>query len=32
MDELKPISHKEFNKFMKGKGFNGRNNHVLKDL
>ena len=30
--ELKPISHKEFNKFMKGKGFKGRNNYMLKDL
>ena len=32
MDESKPISHKEFNKFMKGKGFKGRKNNTLKDL
>ena len=32
MDELKPIAHKECNKFIKGKGFRGRNNYVLKDL
>ena len=32
MDELKPISHKEFNEFMEGKEFKGRNNCVLKDL
>ena len=32
IDELKPISHKEFNQFMKGKGFKGRKNYVLKDL
>ena len=24
MDDLKPISHKEFNEFIKGKGFKGR--------
>ena len=30
--ELKPISHKKFNEFIKGKGFKGRNNQVLKDL
>ena len=29
MDELKLISHKEFNEFMKGKG---RNDYKLKDL
>ena len=27
-----PITHKEFNEFMKGKGFKGRNNYKLKDL
>ena len=32
MGDLKPISHKEFNKFMKGKGFEGRNNYKLKML
>ena len=31
MDELKPISHKEFNKFIKGKGFKGRKDYTLKD-
>ena len=30
--ELVPITHKEFNKFIKGKGFKGRNNYKLKDL
>ena len=29
---LRPITHKEFNEFMKGKGFTGRNNYKLKDL
>ena len=32
MGDLKPISHKEFNEFIKGKGFNGRNNCKLKEL
>ena len=32
MDDLKPISHKKFNEFMKGKGFKGRNNYKLKEL
>ena len=32
MDELKPISHKEFNEFIKGRGFRGRNDYALKDL
>ena len=32
MENLKPISHKEFNEFIKGKGFIGRNGHKLKDL
>ena len=27
-----PITHKEFNEFIKGKGFKGRNNYKLKDL
>ena len=30
--ELHPIRHKEFNEFIKGKGFTGRNNYKLKDL
>ena len=29
---LCPIRHKEFNEFIKGKGFKGRNNYQLKDL
>ena len=29
---LRPISHKEFNEFIKGKGFEGRNEYKLKDL
>ena len=32
MDSLKPITHKEFNEFIKEKGFKGRNNHKLKEL
>ena len=32
MNDLKPISHKVFSKFIKGKGFKERNNYVLKDL
>ena len=31
-NELLPISHKEFNDFIKGKGVIGRNNYKLKDL
>ena len=30
--DLTPISHKEFNEFIKGKGFKGRNNYKLRDL
>ena len=30
--ELCPITHKQFNEFIKGKGFKGRNNYKLKDL
>ena len=30
--ELKPISHKEFNEFIKGKGVVGRNQYRLKEL
>ena len=30
--ELVPITHKEFNEFIKGKDFKGRNNYKLKDL
>ena len=29
---LCPITHKEFNEFIKGKGFKGRNNYKLSDL
>ena len=29
---LCPIRHKEFNEFIKGKGFKGRNNYKLEDL
>ena len=29
---LHPITHKEFNEFIKGNGFTGRNNYKLKDL
>ena len=29
---LHPIRHKEFNEFIKGKGFKGRNNYKLADL
>ena len=32
MDNLKPITHKESNEFIKGKGFKGRNNYKLKEL
>ena len=32
MDDLKPISHKVFNKFMKGKGCKGRKDYTLRDL
>ena len=32
MENLKPISHKEFNEFIKGKGFKGRNEYSLKEL
>ena len=28
--ELVPIIHEEFNEFIKGKGFKGRNNYKLK--
>ena len=30
--DLTPITHKEFNEFIKGKGFKGRNNYKSKDL
>ena len=29
---LIPISHKDFNEFIKGRGFVGRNNYKLKEL
>ena len=32
MGDLKPISHKQFNEFKKGKVFKGRNNYKLKEL
>ena len=32
MSELKPISHKDFNAFIKGKGFTNRNDYTLKEL
>ena len=31
-EELKPISHKNFNEFIKGRGFANRNYYKLKDL
>ena len=30
--DLTPITHKELNEFIKGKGFKGRNNYKLNDL
>ena len=30
--DLTPIKHKEFNEFIKGKGFKGRNNYKLSYL
>ena len=30
--DVTPITHREFNEFIKGKGFTGRNNYKLKDL
>ena len=30
--DLTPIRHKEFNEFIKGKDFKGRNNYKLRDL
>ena len=32
MGHLKPISHKQFNEFLKGKGFKGRNDYNLEEL
>ena len=32
MENLKPISHKEFNEFIKGKGSKGKNENKLKEL
>ena len=32
MENLKAIRHKEFNEFIKGQGFKGRNGYKLKDL
>ena len=31
-EDLTPIRHKEFNEFIKGKGFKERNNYKLRDL
>ena len=31
-EELKPISHKDFNEFIKGRGFANRNYYKLEDL
>ena len=31
-EDLTPIRHKEFNEFIKGKDFKGRNNYKLRDL
>ena len=30
--DLMPVTHEEFNEFIKGKGFKGRNNYKLRDL
>ena len=30
--DLTPIRHKEFNEFIKGKGFKGRKNYNIRDL
>ena len=30
--DLHPITHKQFNEFIKGKGFKGKNNYKLRDL
>ena len=32
MGELKLVSHKDFNEFIKGTGFKGRSDYALKDL
>ena len=32
MSDLKPISHKQFNEFIKGKGFKERKDYKLKRL
>ena len=32
MDNPNQISHKEFNEFMKGKGFKGRKDYALRHL
>ena len=32
MENLKPSSHKEFNEFIKGRGFKGRKDYMLRDL
>ena len=32
MGDLKPISHKQFNEFIKGRGFKGENDYKSKEL
>ena len=32
IESLRPISHKDFNEFIKGRGFTKRNDYKLKDL
>ena len=32
MNDLKPMSHKEFMEFLKGKGFKGRKDYASSDL
>ena len=32
VENLKPITHKEFNEFIKGKGFKGKNGYKLNEL
>ena len=32
MGDLKPITHKQFDEFIKGKGVKGRNDYKLKEL
>ena len=32
MDDLKPVSHKELNEFIKGRGFTGEKGYTLQNL